>query len=182
MPLPCKEYADDILLAASGELSQEKQHLLQQHLQQCAACRAAAKEQQNVQTATRKLLAVKGPSAVIIQQIKTKAAEMPRQPQPLAFPSVWRIPFAAAALFVLTAGIYLLLLSLQINRGPNNSYSDLQQVRTLVALIQDDPAGLTGGEETTSSEDKMKALAFELLEFQGLDDGDLFEEYYAFGG
>ena len=175
----CDKYNQEMLLAETGELTPQKKALLERHLNECSACRAAYHELPLIRSATRRALAVEGPSAEVMQRIR-RAASQRQTTQPfMVFPSVWRVPLAAAALFALLTAGYMFILGTDYSESRARHYA-MQEMRTLVAIVQDDSGNDFSGAFQENNAHDLHGFAMELLRFQGLDTAELFEDDYFF--
>ena len=170
----CDRAQRNILLLDAGELTGRLRTDTQEHLEQCAACTAFYAEAQQIIMAAKQTSDSATPAPLIMARIMTHAAEAARS-QPVILRPSFRIA-AAAALLLALLGTWSLLPT-----APTEpTLSDrLDHVHAILAIVADDTAVTTSQPE--EAEDKrLRSLAAQLLEMEGLAAGELSaEEFWA---
>ena len=181
MQTECERFSNQMLLAMSDELPPDKRQQLEQHLEECSECSKTYTELPLIQAAARRALAVEGPSESIMETIRRRAVQESSKQEAMIFPSVWRIPLAAAALVLMLAGGYVLLMPGKDQLESITREYTIRDMRTFLAFVQDQDNG-DGSyySETEANGSDLRGFAFELLRFQGLDIDEFYDDDYLF--
>ena len=168
----CKTIRDDILLADSGELSPDRRQQLSAHLESCTDCAAFAKMAQSLTEAAREGLPQDTPHPSVMVAIR-EAATARRRTRWIGFPvGAVRLVACAATLALVSGALWLTVFS----DSPDGADSRVAALSTMVAMVSesvnDDATQLT----VVDDDQDLKAVARQLLEMEGFDVDDLFDD------
>lgn len=169
----CQARQNEILLAASGELSAGLTGRLAAHCRTCPACHAFATDLDRIVVAAR-TLAVAGPSPAVLAAIHEAALARPRR---IAFPARVRVLVAVAATLAVAAGIALHRPA--AGRHAAGAASAAHMAALAWVLDTQERNGTAypqaAAERGNHEDDALGELARQLLDLQGFDE-DLIDE------
>jgi hypothetical protein len=161
----CERWQHQVLLAESGELSDDERPALETHLAGCPACRDFRAASSALADAVRPALRHGEPSAAAMAAISEEAASRAGRSRLLVFrPFVFQLAACAAA-FALVVGGWLLL-----QPRPESGPDTIHQVGSLLTMVSDRHADGSGVPAATASDNdaRLRTLARELLRMEGL--------------
>ena len=167
----CTTYRNDILLAESGELASVRREAMLAHLESCPECDAFAKASSGLSELARVHLPQETPHPSVMVTIRS-AAEARRPGALIWFPThVVRWAACAAALALVAGSAWIAAVP---HQRQASRVAALSTVVTMVteSTLDDDSATMM----TVDDDRDLKAVARQLLEMEGFQVDDLFDD------
>jgi anti-sigma factor RsiW len=163
--MDCEQWQHQLLLAESGELSDDKRQALDTHLTGCPACRDFRNVSLTLADAVRPMLRHGEPAAATMAAISRETASASGRSHLLVFhPTVVRIAACAAAFTLVIGGWFFL------RPGTKSNSDAIHQVGSLLTMVSEQHASNSGvpAVSASNSDTRLRALARELLRMEGL--------------
>jgi len=158
-----------ILLDSTGELSPRESEELQAHLATCPECRQTAEEAARLVSLAGEGLPAADPSPAVLAKIRARIPEHPAAGRVLSFPG-WSVrTLAYAAVLAIVAGSWFML-------RPSPRVSGAVNMAAIMAMVSEEALEEIDTLETADEEDRLRALAEQLLMMEGFAEEDTFDE------
>jgi anti-sigma factor RsiW len=167
----CERYQHDILLADSGELSEQAAKTLSTHLQECAACKAFSVSLCISTQTARQVLSAELPHPSSMVAIRQAAEQHHNKPRVLWFPTSIARVTAIAALFLMVVGITWVTIAPQAQ----HSGLQIQELSAMVAMVSEAMSEAEPAAPMVDNTETLQAVALQLLDMEGFAVDDLFE-------
>lgn len=163
-----QEMTDKILLAQSEELLAGEQAELEEHLAGCEDCRRFRRDLETISAQAAQALPAGEPSPFVLPAIRSEAERRLRAAPTLRFvlPAL-RVLACAAALLLLLAGWQTVTAGRHTQR-----IHDVDAILTVASLTEAAPHPEADIEAATGREEKLRVLARQLLQMEGLGNGN----------